>query len=191
MTDGLNRLDRLLNKETPFRPSSTEEAQARLAEIGDAPSGPAPIKDDADTHTASPFAWTPLETEEAAPADKEAMDREAQERAQQAVLAGFLDAADQLRSASERMRAAEGRASSPDGMIRATVNPHGHLADLRLDATIRRHYTAEQIGPAITAVVQQAERARTEQQAALWSDLYPTATPYPLEGPTASGSETD
>ncbi|MEV4674092.1 MULTISPECIES: YbaB/EbfC family nucleoid-associated protein [Actinomadura] len=189
MPDEPSRLDRLLNKETPFRPGSAEEAQARLAEFGAAsPTPPTSTEDEAGTPATSGFTWTPLETDEPTPGT-DAAGTGTHEQAQEAALARFLEAADELRSASERMQAITGRASSPDGMIKVTVNPHGHLTELRLDATIRRHYTAEQIGPAITAAVQQAERSRTEQQAASWSDIYPDAAPYPTEDSPASESE--
>jgi hypothetical protein len=158
-----------------------------LAELGSGAAAPTGAEGEGGAQPASQFSWVPVEIEEDPPST--ATGTEVDSGTEESALTRLLEVADELRSASERMRATMGRATSLDEAIEATVDSQGHLVELRLDPKIRRSYTAEQIGPAIAAVIQGAEQNGAAQRAESWSALYADADPYPVGDPAASAPE--
>ncbi|MGO1054005.1 YbaB/EbfC family nucleoid-associated protein [Crossiella sp. CA198] len=80
---------------------------------------------------------------------------------------------DNLREAQARMAAVVGEASSPDGVVTATVGANGVLNKLTLSARAFERVTPESLARTITGVVREAA-ARAQEQ--IQEELAPLAT---------------
>jgi DNA-binding protein YbaB len=88
---------------------------------------------------------------------------------------------ERLRSGMDELQrtlaALEVTAESPDGLVRATVGPRGHLLKLTLDSRVHRHGDVDALAKKITQTVQDATARSVDQVQAAVARYLPKGSP--------------
>jgi DNA-binding protein YbaB len=96
------------------------------------------------------------------------------------LLADYRRSREQLASVQRTLRSINETASSPDGLVTATVGPHGNLISLDIAAAVYQRYPARELSALIVrtvsaAATRAAARAGQTLAAALPADVDPAA----------------
>ncbi|MET9228956.1 YbaB/EbfC family nucleoid-associated protein [Lentzea sp. NPDC003310] len=92
------------------------------------------------------------------------------------LLADYRRSREQLASVQRELASVTGRASSPDGMVEATVGPGGKLVGLELSELAYRRHRPEQLADVILRTVAAAAATAAEGTYQALSAVLPTAT---------------
>src|SRR5690348_5693036 len=84
----------------------------------------------------------------------------------------------QLGELREKMQGLSGAATSPDGLVSATVGPRGELTALTLSPRTYRHLGTEELAETILATVRRAGANLTEQAGELYAPFLPKDVSY-------------